>query len=226
MPIPKKVSWVTLDVYGTVIDWETGVMNAFNAEAEKDGVTLTKEQVLPAFKEIQHKIEAGSYELYAEVLRRTAVEIAEQAGWRLESSRSGFLPDSIPYWKPFSESTPALNKLGKNFQTGLISNIDDKLLGHTRRHIPLDFDLVVTAQQVRAYKPDPAHFKEFARRIGGKKAWVHISSSYHTDVVPCLAMKVPVIWINRNKETLEKGQKKPDAEVKNLREALKLLGLA
>lgn len=226
MAIPKKIDWVTFDVYGTLIDWETGVMNAFNGAAEEDGVTLTKDQVLPAFKEIQHKIEAGSYELYAEVLRRTAVEIAEQVGWRLESSQSGFLPDSIPYWKPFSETNPAINKIGKKYQTGLVSNIDDKLLGFTRRHLPLDVDLVVTAQQVRAYKPDPAHFKEFARRIGGKKGWVHVSSSYHTDVEPCLKMKVPVIWINRNKETLEKGQKKPDAEVKNLREALKLLGIS
>ena len=224
MPIPKRVNWVTLDVYGTLIDWETGVMNAFNEAGAEDGLSFEKDHVLPPFKEVQHRIEAGSYELYAEVLRRTAVKIAEDTGWRLESSRAGFLPDSIPYWKPFSESNPALNKLGKKFQTGLISNIDDKLLGFTRRHIPLDFDLVVTAQQVRAYKPDPAHFKEFARRIGGKKGWVHVSSSYHTDVEPCLKMKVPVIWVNRNKETLEKGQKKPDAEVKNLREALKLLG--
>jgi len=235
MAIPKKISWVTLDVYGTLIDWETGVMNAFNKAAEEDGVTLTKEQVLPPFKEIQHKIESGSYELYAEVLRRTAVDIAEQVGWRLESSQAGFLPASIPYWKPFSESNPALNKLAKNFQTGLVSNIDDKLLGLSRRQVPLDFDLVVTAQQVRAYKPDPAHFAEFARRIGiekfnkgvgASKGWVHISSSYHTDVEPCIKSKIPVIWINRNKETLEKGQKKPDAEVKNLREALKLLGLS
>jgi len=226
MAIPKKVNWVTLDVYGTLIDWETGVMNAFKDASSEDGVELTKDQVIPPFKEIQHKIESGSYELYAEVLRRTATDIAAGAGWRLEPSNSGFLPDSIPYWKPFSESNPALNKLGKNFQTGLISNIDDKLLGFTRRHIPLEVDLVVTAQQVRAYKPDPAHFKEFARRIGGKKGWVHISSSYHTDVEPCLKMKVPVIWVNRNKETLEKGQKKPDAEVKNLREAVKLLGLS
>jgi 2-haloacid dehalogenase/putative hydrolase of the HAD superfamily len=226
MAIPKTVSWVTLDVYGTLIDWESGVMEAFEKAGAEEAFEFDKNVIIPPFKEIQHKIEAGSYELYAEVLRRTAVEIAEQIGWRLESSQAGFLPGSIPKWKPFSEANPALNKLAKKFQTGLVSNIDDKLLGQTRRHIPLEFDLVVTAQQVRAYKPDPAHFKEFARRIGGKKGWVHITSSYFTDVEPLLKMKVPVIWINRNKEVLEKGQKKPDAEVKNLREALKLLGAA
>ena len=225
MPIPKRITWVTTDVYGTLIDWESGVLDAFKAAAQEDDQTIDKNGILEPFKAIQHKIESGSYELYAEVLRRTAVQIANDGGWQLESSRAGFLPASIPSWKPFREANPALNKIGKKYKTGLVSNIDDKLLGFTRRHIPLEVDLVVTAQQVRAYKPDPAHFKEFARRIGGKKGWVHIGSGYLTDVEPCLKMKVPVIWVNRNKETLEKGQRKPDAEVPNLKAALTLLGI-
>ena len=61
-------------------------------------------------------------------------------------------------WPPFREAMPALNKSNKKASIGLISNVDDKLLGQTRRHINLDYDLVVTAQQVRSYKPDPAHF--------------------------------------------------------------------
>ena len=87
-----------------------------------------------------------------------------------------------------------------------------------------DFDLVVTAQQVRSYKPDPAHFNEFARRIGTKKGWVHIASSMYHDVEPCMKLKVPVIWVNRSKEKLDAGAKKPTAEVKSLLEAAKLLG--
>ena len=69
--------------------------------------------------------------------------------------------------------------------------------------MPLDFDLVVTAQQVRSYKPDPAHFNECARRIGGKKGWVHVAASYYHDIEPCVKAKIPVIWVNRHKETLE-----------------------
>ena len=115
-----------------------------------------------------------------------------------------------------------LAKIAKKHKIGLISNIDDKLLGQTRRHIPLDFDLVVTAQQVRSYKPDPAHFTECERRIGGKNGWVHVASSYYYDVEPCLKKKIPVIWVNRSKQQLEANQKKPDAEVHNLREAAKL----
>ena len=74
--------------------------------------------------------------------------------------RSSFLPNSIPSWPPFRDTNALLDRLKKKYQIGLISNIDDKLLGATRRHFRSDFDLVVTAQQVRSYKPDPAHFKE------------------------------------------------------------------
>jgi 2-haloacid dehalogenase len=225
MALPKQVNFVTFDVYGTLIDWEEGIYQAFKREATKDGFTIEKDQIIPLFHEIAREIEGGSYELYAEVLRRTAMEIAERIGWPLESSRSGFLPDSVQRWMPFKETNAQLKKFTSHFQTGLVSNIDDKLLGQTRRHIPADFDLVVTAQQVRSYKPDPAHFKECERRIGGKKGWVHIAASHYHDVEPCVKLKIPVIWVNRNKETLDASQKKPTAEVKNLLEAAKLLGL-
>src|SRR5438309_296223 len=226
MPIPKNISFVTFDVYGTLIDWETGVYEAFAEEAARDGVEIDRNTLIPLFHEISRGIEAGSYELYAEVLRRTAIEVADRIGWRLEPSRSGFLPDSVQRWKPFRETNPQLAKLAKKYKLGLLSNIDDKLLGQTRRHIPIDFDLVVTAQQVRSYKPEPAHFTECARRIGGKRGWVHVAASYHHDVVPCVKLRVPVIWVNRAKEKLDSNQRKPTAEVPNLREAAKLLGIS
>ena len=225
MALPGKVNWVTFDVYGTLIDWEKGVADAFEKEAKRDGFTIDREEVIAHFHDISREIEGGSYELYAEVLRRTAVEIAKRIDWPLEPSRSGFLPDSVMRWAPFKETIPVLTKIAKKYKIGLISNIDDKLLGQTRRQIPLDFDLVVTAQQVRSYKPDPAHFKEAARRIGGKKGWVHVAESYYYDVEPCIKLKIPVIWVNRNKETLDASQKKPTAEVKSLLEAAKLLKL-
>jgi 2-haloacid dehalogenase/putative hydrolase of the HAD superfamily len=226
MAIPKNIQFVTFDVYGTLIDWETGIFDAFTAEARRDDFTIERDELIPLFHETSRQIEAGSYELYAEVLRRTAVQIAKQLGWPLEPSRAGFLPDSVKRWRPFKETNPVLTKIAKKHKIGLISNIDDKLLGETRRHIPLDFDLVVTAQQVRSYKPDLAHFNECERRIGGKRGWVHVAASYYHDVDPCLKKKVPVVWVNRNKEQLESGQKKPDAEVSNLREAAKVVGVS
>src|SRR3954471_24659499 len=156
MALPSKVNFVTFDVYGTLIDWEKGVFDAFQKEASRDSFTIEDPQeVISRFHEYEREIEGGSYELYAEVLRRVAVRIAKDIGWPLEPSRAGFLIASGPGWAAFKETKPKLHKRADKLQTGLISNIDDKLLGLTRRHIPHDFDLVVTAQQVRSYKPDP-----------------------------------------------------------------------
>ena len=77
MPIPKNVTFVTFDVYGTLIDWETGIFEAFSAEAERDGIQIERGVLMPLFHEISREIEGGSYELYAEVLRRTAIEIVK-----------------------------------------------------------------------------------------------------------------------------------------------------
>ena len=227
MPLPKDVRFVSFDCYGTLIDWETGAYEAYQKEADRDGFTIDRNVLIPLFLDIQHEIQGGSYELYAEVLRRTAVRSAKEMGWDLEPSRSNFLPNSVPAWPAFRETNAQLERFAKKFEIGILSNIDDKLLGATRRHLRTDFDLVVTAQQVRSYKPDPAHFKECARRIEGRKRnWVHIGSGYPTDVEPCLKQRVPVIWVNRSGEKLESGQKKPTAEVKTFREAGKLLKAA
>ena len=238
MPLPKEVTFVTFDVYGTLIDSDTGIYEAFSKEAEKDGYTIARDELIALFKETQKEIKSGSYELYAEVLRRTALRVAEELGWELEPVRSSFLPNSIPSWPPFRDTNALLERLRKKFHKdpppdkvttgiGLISNIDDKLLGATRRHLRTDFDLVVTAQQVRSYKPDPAHFKECKRRIGSKTKWVHIATGLETDVIPCVKLRIPVIWIDRKKEGWPAGQRgKPTEIVKDLRSAVKLLGAA
>ena len=226
MPLPKQVRFVTTDCYGTLIDWETGAYEAFQKEADRDGFTIDKNRLTELFVSTQHEIMSGSYELYAEVLRRTIVKVAGEIGWEVEPSRAQFLPNSVAYWLPFRESNAAMDRLGKKYEIGIVSNVDDKLLGISRRHLRTELDLVVTAQQVRSYKPDPAHFKECQRRIGGKSGWVHIASGYETDVVPCLKEKIPVIWVNRKGRELAQGEKKPTEEVKTLRDAAKLLGVA
>src|ERR1700730_12920049 len=120
MPIPKNVTFVTFDVYGTLIDWETGIYDDFAAEAQRDGIEIDRGVLIPLFHEISREIEGGSYELYAEVLRRTAIEIAKRLDWPLEPSRSGFLPDSVQRWMPFKETSVQLQKLGKKYKLGLL----------------------------------------------------------------------------------------------------------
>ena len=226
MPLPKlkDIKFVTADCYGTLIDWEKGIGDAFEKEADRDGLTIDRNAILQRFFEVQAQIMAGSYELYAEVLRRAAVTVAEEIDWTIEPSRAQFLPDSVARWQPFRESNAAMDRLKERYELGIISNIDDKLLGISRRHLRTELDIVVTAQQVRSYKPDNTHFRETARRIGGKKGWVHIAAGYETDVAPCLKMNVPVIWVNRHGAKLESGRKAPDATVKNFRDAAAKLG--
>ncbi len=126
---------------------------------------------------------------------------------------------------PFRETNAQLERFAKKFETGdPVEHRRQAARAPPGATSARDFDLVVTAQQVRSYKPDPAHFKECARRIEKrKKNWVHIASGYPTDVEPCLKQKVAVIWVNRHGAQLESGQKKPTAEVKTFRDAAKLL---
>lgn len=223
LPKLKEIKWLTTDCYGTLIDWEKGIIEAFSKEATRDGFSFDEQKFIDRFFEVQAEIMSGSYELYAEVLRRTAVKVAGEIGWELEPSRAQFVPNSVARWLPFRESNAAMDRLAKRYSLGIVSNVDDKLLGVSRRHLRTDLELAVTAQQVRSYKPDEAHFKEAARRIGGKKGWVHIASGYSADIEPLLKMRVPVIWVNRHGEPLD-GRKKPDAEVKTFRDAAKKLG--
>jgi len=223
LPALRTIRWVTTDCYGTLIDWEKGIVDAVNREAEKDGFSFEESSFLARFMEVQAEIMAGSYELYAEVLRRAIVKVAGELGWEIEPSRAQFLPNSVAYWLPFRESNAAMDRIRRRYEIGIVSNVDDKLLGISRRHLRTDLDLVVTAQQVRSYKPDPTHFREAARRMGGKRGWLHIGCDYTNDVAPLLRMRVPVIWVNRHGERLE-GRKAPDATVRNFRDAAKKLG--
>jgi len=115
VPLPKDPRFVTFDCYGTLIDWELGAYDAFQKEADRDGFTVDRNVLIPQFIEVQHEIQRGSYELYAEVLRRTAVRVAKDLGWDLEPSRSNFLPNSVPSWPPFRETNAQLERFSKKF---------------------------------------------------------------------------------------------------------------
>ena len=170
LPALKSITWVTTDCYGTLIDWEKGIIEACKKEAAKDGFSFEEAPFLARFFEVQAEIMAGSYELYAEVLRRTIVKVAREVGWEIEPSRAQFLPDSVAYWLPFREANAAMDRLAKRYEAGDLSNVDDKLLGISRRHLRTELDLVVTAQQVRSYEPDPVDFKEARGGSAAKKA--------------------------------------------------------
>jgi 2-haloacid dehalogenase/putative hydrolase of the HAD superfamily len=213
--VTRRYDVVTFDCYGTLIDWEDGIASAFSREAAEDGVVLDRSRIVAAYHELEPDVEASEYRPYRDVLTATAIRVAQRLGWPLTEDRARFLPDSLPRWKPFPDTNTALRRLAADgHRLGILSNVDDDLLGETRRHFPVPFDVVVTAQQVRSYKPAPAHFVEARRRIGDAR-WLHAAQSFFHDVVPARRLGVPVAWINRKAEK-PLDDVPPDAELRDL----------
>jgi 2-haloalkanoic acid dehalogenase type II len=213
---------ITFDCYGTLIDWEAGIISAFQSEAAKDLVELRGDQIIEAYAAEEPAVESASYRSYRQVLGETARRVAAKLGWNLPAERAGFLAASLPEWRPFPDTNPALERLARRFTLGILSNIDDDLLTATRRHFPVAFDLIVTAQQVKSYKPGVAHFKEALVRAGEKRL-LHAAQSYFHDVVPTSKLAIPVVWVNRKGSAVEPGGPVPTHEVRNLTELANLL---
>ncbi len=206
---------ITFDCYGTLIDWEAGIGGWFETTAASDGFQLERGEALEAYAEIEPAVEAEPYRRYREVLTEAALRVARSFGWSLTPARAQGLAESLPDWKPFPDTNPALEKLvAAGHRLGILSNVDDDLLGATRRHFSVPFEILVTAEQVRSYKPAPGHFEEARRRIGESR-WLHAAQSHFHDVVPCRALGIPVAWVNRKAEPAHPDTQ-PDFEVATL----------
>jgi 2-haloacid dehalogenase/putative hydrolase of the HAD superfamily len=193
----QRYEIITFDCYGTLIDWESGISGAFLRAAGADGITLTRDAILQAYANLERHVEAEGYRSYREILRDTAVRVASSLGWQLAPDRAGFLADSLPSWQPFFDTNPSLERLvAAGCRLGILSNIDDDLLAETRKHFTVDFDVVITAQQVRSYKPGHAHFLTARDRIGDA-LWLHAAESNFHDIVPTNALGIDNAWINR-----------------------------
>lgn len=214
---------ITFDCYGTLIDWEGGIINAFQTEAAKDGVSLDRVEIIQAYMQEERAVESASYRAYSDVLAETAKRVAARLGWSITEERAAFLPASLPAWEPFADTNEALERLAGRFELGILSNTDDDLIRATARHFTVKFDPVVTAEQVRSYKPGFAHFQEGLARAGEKRM-LHAAQSYFHDVVPASLLKIPVVWVNRKSERAFEDGPQPSAEVSNLRELADLLG--
>ena len=215
--MPRPFDVITFDCYGTLIDWEGGLAGAFQTTAAQDGLTLDRGAVLQALFDTERAVQAAQYERYRDVLTTTAVRAAQRLGWTITPERAAFLPQSLPGWSPFPDTNAALERLAAaGYELGILSNVDDDLLAGTRRHLRVPFSLIVTAEQVRSYKPAPGHFTTARKRIGGRR-WLHAAQSYFHDVEPAVAQGIPVAWINRNHESPH-GAARPDRELPTLAE--------
>jgi len=207
---------VTFDCYGTLIDWVSGIRDAFGRAAAADGVAISPDDVIRLYGEIEPIVERD-YRPYRDVLIETAGRVAHALGWPIAYERATFLVNSLASWRPFADTNPALERLrDAGIKLGLLSNIDDDLFAATRRHFTVDFDLIVTAQQMRSYKPGHAHFLAARERIGDAR-WLHAAQSNHHDIVPANALGIPNAWINRRHEQALPGGT-PGMELANLTE--------
>ena len=206
---------ITFDCYGTLIDWESGIVGAFQSEAEGGGHSLDARDIVDAYMAEEPAVESGDYKPYRAVLQQTAIRVAARLGLPMSADRAGFLTNSLPHWQPFPDTNRALERLAEHYQLGILSNIDDDLLAATLPHFPVRFDPVVTAAQVKSYKPRYSHFREALARTSGKRL-LHAAQSYFHDVIPASELDIPVIWVNRRGEPLPEDGPKPTAIVPDL----------
>ncbi|MCC7536966.1 MAG: haloacid dehalogenase [Deltaproteobacteria bacterium] len=201
----SEPTFLTFDCYGTLIDWENGIVAAI-ASVAPPGVTVEPASVLAAYHEAE-AVEEAAWRPYREVLGAVAARVVAKLG--LPASSSGSLAGSLPAWKPFADTVDALVRLvGAGCRLGVLSNVDDALFDRTRAHwlARVPFDVVVTAEQVRSYKPGHAHFEEGRRRItrlyGEDVRWVHLAQSVRHDLVPCAALGIACVHVDRPGQAL------------------------
>ena len=208
--------FLTFDCYGTLIDWREGISDAFLQIGSIAGVPIDRNRILDLHARIEPAVEAEEFRSYRDVLDLTAARIAGELGFDLPSDHQSFLSVSLPLWPPFEDTGPALEKLvAAGFRLGILSNVDDDLLAATLEHLPVEFDLLVTAEQVGSYKPALGHFREARRRLG-KARWLHVAQSFFHDVQPAVAADLPVAWINRLHE-LPQTTVRPWAEFSDMK---------
>jgi 2-haloalkanoic acid dehalogenase type II len=214
-----RATVITFDCYGTLVDWEQGIWDAFVPELARVGVAATRAQIIELHWRLEPVVQAEAYRPYREVLALTAQRTFAALGAPGVSDGT-FLAASVPAWRPFPDTNGALERLaGAGVRLGILSNIDDDLIAVTRRHLSAPFEPVVTAAQVRSYKPAPGHWHEARRRLGAVAetpgAWLHAAQSYFHDVVPARALGLPTAWVNRKGETPSDGGR-PTHEVPDL----------
>ncbi len=203
---------ITFDCYGTLIDWRGGIAAAFAEAAQRAGRVCDISQILAMHAELEPEFQLRPYRRYREVLDLVERRICGRLGWELPEP---FLAESVSGWVPFPDTNGALERLKTaGYRLGILSNIDNDLLAATRRHLTVEFDLLVTAEDVQSYKPAVAHFKSARQLIGGNR-WLHAAQSYFHDIEPSYEIGVSTVWVNRLSEHAS-GVATPDANVRDL----------
>lgn len=220
----SRFKFLTFDCYGTLIDWETGILSVLTPMLRKHGVDVSDSEVLRIYGDLESEAESGTFRSYREVLREVVRGLGKAFRFEPSPEEQDSLPDSIPDWRPFPDTVNALQRLRSQFKLAIISNIDDDLFGASARRLQVKFDDVITASQAAAYKPSPTIFRLAQQRLGiSTREWLHAAQSLYHDVVPARSQGIVTVWVNRPSRRQGMGAVKAasataDLEVQSLQE--------
>lgn len=210
----NNISLISFDCYGTLIDWESGILNSLSNILRSHQLELQDEKILSLYAELESACETGPFKPYRQVLNQVVVELGKRLAFEPSAEEIQSLANGVGRWKPFPDTIQALKKLKSRFRLAVISNVDDDLFMETARHLEVEFDFVVTALQVQSYKPSIQNF-EFAFTKFGilKSQWMHAAQSLYHDIEPANAFGVKTIWVNRREGKQGQGAV-PDSNAK------------
>ena len=220
---------LTFDCYGTLIDWERGILEAARPLLRRHGVACDDERLLAAYAAAESAAERPPFRAYRQVLREVVDGIGAALGFRPDAADREALVESLPRWPPFPDTVEALQELRRRHRLAIVSNVDDDLFAGTARLLDVEFDAIVTAQQVGSYKPAPGHFRRALERLAlPKEKVLHVAQSLYHDVAPARALGWATVWVNRRSGRPGPGATPPadaraDIEVPNMRTLADLL---
>lgn len=210
----NRVRYLTFDCYGTLIDWETGILNALSPILKANGVSLDDREILETFAELETAAESGPYGSYRRVLGMVVDGFGSRFGFEVGEPERAKFADSVGRWPPFPDSKRALARLGSRFKLVVLSNVDEDMFAGSSRQLGDPFDEVMTSARIGSYKPSPANFEFAIRILGGEpSAIVHVAQSLYHDILPAGQLGLKTVWINRRRHT-EGGGATPAVDAK------------
>ena len=205
---------LTFDVYGTLIDWEPTIIAMFHSTADQYGIKLSDAQLLLEFDQARAALQKQRPALlYPDVLRAAYGQFCRNYKIPEDAAEREVYANSVMLWPTFDDTRASLAYLQQHFKIGLLSNIDNQSIVYSERKLGIKADVIVTAQNVNAYKPDHAHFaasfKAFAELGIPQNRILHVGQSLRADVIPANQLNIASVWISRPGRSL--GSRPEDA---------------
>jgi 2-haloacid dehalogenase len=215
---------LTFDCYGTLINWEEGILHCLRGILTAHGKDRDDATILQLYGDFEAQAELGEYHCYREVLQSVVQEFGKHLSFAPTEEEIRLLPESLQEWKPWPDTVAALRELKRRFRLAIISNVDDDLFAATRPQLGVQFDQIITAQQAAAYKPSLKIFELALSRIGAPAHRIlHVGQSVYHDVIPAQSLGLATVWVNRPSVRSGVGAVKaveghPDLQVASLAE--------